>query len=105
MNSVLACRNGQTIIRQGNKSAAAPAYTAEQFFKSPQIEAHGYFIEIDHPVAGKLKYPGWPYLFSNISWRTKEPAPLLGQHNEEVFCKRLGYTNQDLLKLKQAGAI
>jgi crotonobetainyl-CoA:carnitine CoA-transferase CaiB-like acyl-CoA transferase len=90
---------------QSHKSAAAPAYTAEQFFKSPQIEAHGYFIEIDHPVAGKLKYPGWPYLFSNISWRTKEPAPLLGQHNEDVICNRLGYTKQDLLKLKQAGVI
>jgi crotonobetainyl-CoA:carnitine CoA-transferase CaiB-like acyl-CoA transferase len=90
---------------QGCKSACAPAYTAEQFFQSSQIEAHGYFLEIDHPVAGKLKYPGWPFQFSNLSWRTKQPAPLLGQHNEEVFCTHLGYTKQDLLKLKQAGVI
>ncbi len=93
------------LMVQKEGSASAPAYTAEQFFRSPQIEAHGYLMEIEHPLAGKLKYPGWPYLFSNISWRTKQPAPLLGQHNEEVFCDRLGYTKKDLLKLRQAGII
>ena len=90
---------------QKEGSASAPAYTAEQFFRSPQVAAHGYLIDIDHPVAGKLKYPGWGYQFSNISWRTSTPAPLLGQHNEEVLSERLGYTKQDLLKLKQAGVI
>ena len=89
---------------QGQGSASAPAYTAEQFFNSPQVQAHGYLLDIEHPVAGKLKYPGWGYRFSNISWRTDTPAPLLGQHTEEVLCE-LGYTKEDLLKLKQAGAI
>ena len=90
---------------QAEGSASAPAYTAEQFFNSPQVEATNYLIDIEHPVAGKLKYPGWAYQFSNISWRTSTAAPLLGQHNEEVLCNRLGYTKADLLALSQAGVI
>jgi crotonobetainyl-CoA:carnitine CoA-transferase CaiB-like acyl-CoA transferase len=90
---------------QENKSACAPTYTAEQFFNSPQTQARQFLLEIEHPVAGKLQYPGWPYQFSNVSWRTTQPAPLLGQHNEAVFCERLGYSKQELVKLKEAGVI
>jgi crotonobetainyl-CoA:carnitine CoA-transferase CaiB-like acyl-CoA transferase len=90
---------------QGYLSACAPANTAEQFFNSPQTTAREYLVEVDHPLAGKLMYPGMPYKFSNTPKRTKQPAPLLGQHNEEVFCKRLQYTKQDLVRLKQLGVI
>jgi crotonobetainyl-CoA:carnitine CoA-transferase CaiB-like acyl-CoA transferase len=86
------------------KSACAPAYTAEEFFHSPQTVARKYLVEIDHPIAGKLQYPGLPYQFSDASQDTRRPAPVLGQHNEEVF-GRLGYTKEDSVKLKQAGVI
>ncbi len=89
---------------QAEGSAAAPAYTAEQFYHSPQVEATNYLIDIEHPVAGKLRYPGWGYQFSNISWRTQTPAPLLGQHTTEVL-EHLGYGKQDVLELRQAGVI
>jgi crotonobetainyl-CoA:carnitine CoA-transferase CaiB-like acyl-CoA transferase len=90
---------------QGCKSACAAAYTAEQFFNSPQTVAREYLDEIDHPVAGKLRYPGLPYKFSNLTRRRRQGAPLLGQHNEDVLCNRLQYSKQDLLRLKQAGVI
>jgi len=93
------------LMVQGQGTASAPAYTAEQFFNSPQTAAHGYLIDIEHPVAGKLKYPGWPYLFSNISWRTDQAAPLLGQHNHEIYCDRLGFSQEDLAKLRQMKVI
>ena len=90
---------------QSYKSACAPAYTAEQFFDSPQIAAREYLVEIDHPVAGNLKYPGLPYRFSDMPQQPRRPAPLLGQHNQEVFCSRLEYSKEALVKLKQAGVI
>jgi crotonobetainyl-CoA:carnitine CoA-transferase CaiB-like acyl-CoA transferase len=62
-------------------------------------------VEVDHPVAGKLEYPGLAYQFSGVTKRPRAGAPLLGQHNEEVFGKRLHYAAQDLLKLRQAGVI
>ena len=36
-------------------------------------------------MAGKLEYPGRSYQFSNLPEQPTRPAPLLGQHNEEVF--------------------
>jgi crotonobetainyl-CoA:carnitine CoA-transferase CaiB-like acyl-CoA transferase len=90
---------------QGCRSACGLVQTAEQVYKSPQMEARGFFNELNHRFAGKLKYPGRPYHFSNVSWQTSHPAPLLGQHNDEVFCNRLGYTRRDLVKFRAAGII
>ena len=40
--------------------------TAEQVLKDKQMAARGFFVEIEHPETGKLKYPGVPYSFSEI---------------------------------------
>jgi CoA:oxalate CoA-transferase len=79
--------------------------TAEEVVNWPQREARGFFAEIDHPEAGKFKYPSAPYLFSETPWAATRPAPLLGQHNEEVYCRRLGYTRQELVQMREAGII
>jgi crotonobetainyl-CoA:carnitine CoA-transferase CaiB-like acyl-CoA transferase len=70
---------------QACRSASAPVYSAEQLVNSPQIASRDFLVEIEHPAAGKLKYPGRPYQFSNLPEQPTRPAPLLGQHNEEVF--------------------
>lgn len=90
---------------QSTRSPAAPINSMKEFVNSPQIEARGFIVEIDHPVAGKLKYPSRPYRFSKTPWRVERPAPLIGQHNERVFCNHLGYTKPDLVKLKETGII
>ncbi len=79
--------------------------TMDEVIKNEHLAARGFFVEIDHPEVGKLKYPGAPFRFSQPLWQVKRPAPLLGQHNEEVFCQRLGYTRMELVRLRQAGAI
>ncbi len=90
---------------QGAKSPSATLNSAQKFLDSPQTEARGFLVEIDHPVAGKLKYPSRPYHFSKTPWMVERPAPLIGQHNKEVLCHRLGYTEQELVRLKEAGVI
>jgi crotonobetainyl-CoA:carnitine CoA-transferase CaiB-like acyl-CoA transferase len=42
---------------------------------------------------------------SETPWQIRSPAPLLGQHNEEVFCGRLGYKREDLKKMEESGVI
>jgi crotonobetainyl-CoA:carnitine CoA-transferase CaiB-like acyl-CoA transferase len=86
-------------------TACAPVCSAEQVFKSPQTQAREFYVEIEHPMAGKLMYPGLPYRLSKTAPRNNHGAPLLGQHNEEVYCNRFGYTKQDLIKLREAGVI
>ncbi|MCL2670326.1 MAG: CoA transferase, partial [Syntrophaceae bacterium] len=90
---------------QSKGTACAFICSAEQVFNFPQMKARNFFIEMEHPAAGKLMYPGHPYIFSKTPARDHRGAPLLGQHNEEVYCRRLGYTKQELVKLREAGAI
>lgn len=90
---------------QGCRSACAPVYLAEHFVNSPQIAERGFLQEFDHPVAGRLRHPGLPWQFSNEPWRGTRPAPLLGQHTEEVLGEELGYTANELAALRQTGAI
>jgi crotonobetainyl-CoA:carnitine CoA-transferase CaiB-like acyl-CoA transferase len=90
---------------QKSRSACAPVQTAEQIFKSGQYRARDHFVEIEHPVAGKLEYPGTPFKLSNAKRDQKQAAPLLGQHNEDVYCGRLGLPREELVKLAQAGVV
>jgi len=91
------------IQRKGSPSA--PVNSLEEVLSSPQFEARGFLTEVDHPEAGTLKYPTAPYHFSKTPWSVERPAPMLGQHNEEVFGRYLGYSRQDLIKLREAGII
>ncbi|MGE3857294.1 MAG: CaiB/BaiF CoA transferase family protein [Dehalococcoidia bacterium] len=84
--------------------ATAACYTAEDFFKSKQTEARGFLVEIEHPVAGRLRYPSTPYQFAGIPKREFLPAPTLGQHTASVLTS-IGYGDADLQALRAAGAI
>ena len=83
----------------------APYNTTKEVVDSGQMEARGFFVDIEHPEAGKFKYPSAPYKFSKTPWKAVHPAPLLGQHNEEVYCRRLGYSKQELTQLRETGVI
>jgi len=79
--------------------------STDEIVDSEQTKARDFFVEIEHSEAGRLKYPQAPYRFSRTPWRINRPAPLLGEHNEEVFCKRLDYSKEDLERLAGAGVI
>jgi len=90
---------------QGKQCPAAPVNSVGELLSSPQIQAREFLTEIEHPVAGRLAYPATPYHFSKTPTGMERPAPLVGQHNEEIFCHRLGYTREELVKFKEAGVI
>jgi crotonobetainyl-CoA:carnitine CoA-transferase CaiB-like acyl-CoA transferase len=80
-------------------------HTAAQVLEDKQMKAREFFVDVDRTKTGTLTYPGVPYRFSGIQRETPVAAPLLGQHNEEIFCGRLGYSKRDLTRLKEAGVI
>lgn len=63
--------------------------------ESPHLIERGFFVEQDHPVAGRVKMPGPVPAASGVDRSPLRPAPLLGQHNSEVF-GALGLTADDL---------
>jgi crotonobetainyl-CoA:carnitine CoA-transferase CaiB-like acyl-CoA transferase len=82
----------------------APVLTTEELLESPQLKAREFFVEIDHPETDTLVYPGAPFRMSETPWEVGR-APLLGEHNEEIYCGRLGYTREDLVLLRSKGVI
>lgn len=59
--------------------------TAEEVMAYPQYEARNYFTEVKHPEGGTHRYAGWPYQLPASPPQVHRRAPLLGEHNEEVF--------------------
>ena len=90
---------------QSYSVAAVPVATAEDLAHSAQLQERGFFVEIDHPEAGTLTYPTAAYQFTGTLRRGTRAAPLLGQHNELVFCERLGLSKREMVKLAEAGVI
>ena len=90
---------------QRNEVFAVAVSTIDQVVDNNlQLEARDYFVDIDHPVAGKFRYPGAPIFNNNGWWSIRMPAPLLGQHNEEILSE-LGYADESISKLRQKGVI
>lgn len=92
-------------LAEGARIPCRPMNTVRELLGSELMAAREYFLEFDHPRAGKLKYPGAPYKLSATPWSVNRSAPLLGEHNEEVYCGRLGYTRQELVTLRAQGVI
>jgi len=83
----------------------APLYNMADEVNDVHLKERRFFDTIDRDETGNLKYPGAPYKFSKTPWSLVLPAPLLGEHNEEIYCRRLGYSREDLVALRRAGVI
>ena len=79
--------------------------TIDQVVKHPQVQARGMIVESEHPVAGKVKRVGVPVKLSETPGSVREPAPLLGQHTDEVLHEYLGMTDAEIAALRQEGVI
>ena len=79
--------------------------TTKEILDSPQHRARGFFEEVNHPVMGKVTMPGAPFKMTESPWQLRRPAPLLGEHNQEIYGDRLGYTGDDLVRLRAQGVI
>lgn len=83
----------------------APLNSVEEVVNSSHLADRDFFVEAEHPETGKIKYPGAPYKFSKTPWMIKRPAPRLGEHNGDIYCQRLGYTEEDLVHWRADGII
>ena len=92
-------------LAQKNNVPLGPVHSPADVFNWQQPQQRGFFAEIDHPQAGKLSYPTVSYKFSETPWRATRAAPLLGEHNEEIYCRRLGYSRQELARMAGAGVV
>ncbi len=71
---------------QAHEILSGPINTIDDAMdNNAQADARGYFAAIDHPMTGRLRYPGSP-IYAPKGWRRiHAPAPLLGEHTQEVL--------------------
>jgi len=77
----------------------------EDVFNHPQAEARQLKIELEHPTAGTVGFPGFPYKMSLTPAEAHRPPPLLGEHTNEVLNELLGYSAEEVAGLREGGAI
>jgi crotonobetainyl-CoA:carnitine CoA-transferase CaiB-like acyl-CoA transferase len=70
----------------------------------PQLEHRGYFQTLEHPLTGRARYPGLPFV-GLADGRPQRPPPTLGQHNREVLAGELGITDDELARWERDGII
>jgi len=90
---------------QGVGIAAGVAQKAPYTIEDPQLKWRGAIIEIDHPVVGKRLYSGIPFKFSEMPLPPSTPAPLLGQHTDEICREFLKMPEEEIRRLKEEGVL
>jgi crotonobetainyl-CoA:carnitine CoA-transferase CaiB-like acyl-CoA transferase len=89
---------------QERRICFAPVNTMADLFASAHLQVREFFVRLSHQIAGTLTYPGAPFKVSEAGWAVHRPAPLLGQHNDEVY-GRIGVSQAELESLRQQGVI
>ena len=78
----------------------------QQVVESPHLEERGFFVELDHPEVGPLKYPGAGFFMDgNNTMEPARAAPRLGEHNGEILNGELGISLAEMGVLRAARAI
>jgi len=106
MISWLVDHEQEELLREGQKRGlpfGIPA-SAKMLLESRHLNERGYFVEVDHPMTGKVRYPGAQVRMGDLPYELRR-APLLGEHNEEIYVGRLGFSKDDLVRLREQGVI
>lgn len=69
---------------QAKRICMVPVSSMASLANERQLKERGFFVEVTHPRVGRLLQPGAPYRISGGAWNITRPAPLKGQHDDEV---------------------
>jgi len=79
--------------------------TVDQVVEHPQVAAEGALVDCDHPIAGRIRMGRPPVQLSETPGAIRAPAPLVGQHTDEVLRARVGLSEDEIARLRASGAI
>jgi benzylsuccinate CoA-transferase BbsE subunit len=84
----------------------APVNTPKDLVEYEQLAVRNYFTGVEHPELGTtIIYPGAPYKLSETPWQIWNRAPLIGEHNQEIYTSELGISSQELGTLQREKVI
>lgn len=84
----------------------APCNTIADLIESPHLKERGFWETVEHPELGEsITYPGAPVRMEGSAWGIRRRAPLIGEHNREVYGDELGLSDEQMAPLKAGGVI
>jgi len=101
-------RSGEYWLKALKESGipCAAINSVDKLLEDPRVIHRNMIREIENPAFGKVKVPGIPWKLGPISEEEPPvPPPLLGQHNMEILCRKLGYDKEKVEELKKEGVI
>jgi crotonobetainyl-CoA:carnitine CoA-transferase CaiB-like acyl-CoA transferase len=81
--------------------AAFPTMTNQDLAEDAHLMARGFMVELDHPVVGRRRHAGVPWHMTPSECKVRKPAPLLGADTEDILESLLGYTRQEIARLRE----
>ena len=80
--------------------------TPDELLDEGHLNDRGFWVDVDHPELGRsFKYPGAAGIYNGSPWRISSRAPLIGEHNEEIYCQEFGLQRAELAYLAEAGVV
>ena len=79
--------------------------TIDTVVEHAQVAARGALVECTHPVAGTIRMVAPPVRMSETPGSVRLPAPLLGEHTDEVLRERLALDDEEIARLREVGAL
>lgn len=90
---------------RGRGVPAERLLAADRMYDVDQLEARGFYEELEHPLSGRQRFPGWPFrLKPGPAHHHRTASPTLGQHNDEVL-GALGVSADGLAELREQRVI
>lgn len=90
---------------QGAGVAAASVNRPSDLLHEPGYVARGFWVEHDRAVVGRKPHSVTPWRYNGARAAVNWPAPLLGEHNRDVFCGLLGMSEAEVDALEEAGVV
>jgi crotonobetainyl-CoA:carnitine CoA-transferase CaiB-like acyl-CoA transferase len=78
---------------------ATPVNTVDQVMNDPQTAARGLIERVNHPTLGEIPVVGNPLTFSRMRVGVRSPAPLQGEHTDQVLAEH-GYSSDEIAALR-----
>ncbi len=83
-----------------------PIFTTEDIANCAQLRAREFWEEVEHPeLSTPITYPGAFIKMSLTPCQIRRRAPLIGEHNNEIYQGELGLSREEILMLKEGGII
>jgi crotonobetainyl-CoA:carnitine CoA-transferase CaiB-like acyl-CoA transferase len=101
-------RTAIEVARVLQEAQVAAAVVADNKFLSeedPHLRARDYFVYQEHPEVGALQHWRMRWKLSRTETAVRSAAPCIGQHTDEVLTQELGYSADEVAKLRAQGAL